>query len=117
MGDQTLFASTREVQAMWKFTDPITNGWANNLVPLETYLPDSNDLGDIAAKIGTYSEANEIKQKSIGVFGLGKMGAGIAVHFAEKGWNVIGYNRTESVTKALELEGIKGRYIRCLRKP
>ncbi|HRN70761.1 MAG TPA: NAD(P)-binding domain-containing protein, partial [Candidatus Woesebacteria bacterium] len=31
--------------------------------------------------------------KEIGVIGLGKMGSGIALQLAEKGWRVIGYNR------------------------
>jgi glucose-6-phosphate 1-dehydrogenase len=36
-GDQTLFVSNDEVKAMWKFIDPIINGWKDNLVPLEFY--------------------------------------------------------------------------------
>lgn len=38
-GDQTLFVSTNEVMAMWRFIDPIISEWENNTVPLETYEP------------------------------------------------------------------------------
>jgi glucose-6-phosphate 1-dehydrogenase len=38
-GDQTLFVSTEEVRAMWKFIDPIIKGWHKNIVPLTTYKP------------------------------------------------------------------------------
>ncbi len=40
-GDQTLFISSREVVAMWKFTDAITEAWQKNLVPLQTYKPNN----------------------------------------------------------------------------
>ncbi|MBI2552545.1 glucose-6-phosphate dehydrogenase [Candidatus Uhrbacteria bacterium] len=36
-GDQTLFVSTGEVQAMWRFIDPIVRAWQKNLVPLAYY--------------------------------------------------------------------------------
>ncbi|MFZ2593944.1 MAG: hypothetical protein WAX38_04205 [Minisyncoccia bacterium] len=34
--------SEREVEAMWKFTDPYIEGWLRNVVPLLTYAPESN---------------------------------------------------------------------------
>lgn len=40
-GNQLLFVSTKEIGAMWKFTDPIEKYWEKNLVYLETYEPDS----------------------------------------------------------------------------
>ncbi|MBX4191212.1 MAG: glucose-6-phosphate dehydrogenase [Candidatus Doudnabacteria bacterium] len=43
LGDQTLFVSTSEVKAMWAFTDPITNAWEKNLVPLKHYKPDTEE--------------------------------------------------------------------------
>ena len=43
-GDQTLFVSTEEVQAMWRFTDPIVDAWRRGSVPLATYEPDTNDI-------------------------------------------------------------------------
>ncbi len=72
-GDQTLFVSTKEVKAMWKVIDPIIESWQKNIIPLEKYKP---------------------KNGAIGIIGLGKMGIGISKRLAEKGWTVIGYNRT-----------------------
>ncbi len=42
-GDQTLFVSTDEVKAMWKFTDAISNAWHNGIVPMETYKADTDE--------------------------------------------------------------------------
>jgi glucose-6-phosphate 1-dehydrogenase len=36
-GNQLLFVNTEEVQAMWRFTDPIVSAWENDAVKLETY--------------------------------------------------------------------------------
>lgn len=36
-GDQTLFISTEEVRAMWRFVDPIIRAWQENKVPLEIH--------------------------------------------------------------------------------
>lgn len=36
-GNQLLFVSTDEVQAMWKFIDPIISGWEKGVVPLIKY--------------------------------------------------------------------------------
>ncbi|MCA9380984.1 decarboxylating 6-phosphogluconate dehydrogenase [Candidatus Dojkabacteria bacterium] len=49
-------------------------------------------------------------KKQIGIIGLGKMGANIARNFKNKGWEVVAYNRTASVTKEIEKEGIIGAY-------
>lgn len=43
-GDQTLFVSTPEVRAMWKFIDPIVSAWQANATPLLTYEPDTQDF-------------------------------------------------------------------------
>lgn len=37
VGDQTLFVSTDEVRAMWRFIDPIVQAWEKNQVVLQTY--------------------------------------------------------------------------------
>lgn len=38
-GNQILFVSTDEVQAMWRFTDPIVKAWQKDWVPLKSYVP------------------------------------------------------------------------------
>lgn len=42
-GDQTLFVNTKELEAMWKFIDPIIDAWSKNEVPLNDYTPDTNE--------------------------------------------------------------------------
>jgi glucose-6-phosphate 1-dehydrogenase len=42
-GDQTLFVSTEEVRAMWKFVDPFVSLWTKGYVPLKTYQSGTDD--------------------------------------------------------------------------
>ena len=110
LGDQTLFASTQEIAAMWKFTDPIVEAWNKNVVPLVRYAPDRVEISEKAKYIQQDDNLGVTQNKNVGIIGLGKMGSGIALQLVEKGWNVYGYNRTESVTKDLEQSGLKGKY-------
>ncbi len=110
LGDQTLFASTQEIAAMWKFTDPIVAAWNKNAVPLVRYVPDKAEISKKAKYIEQDDNLGVTQNKNVGIIGLGKMGSGIALQLVEKGWNVYGYNRTESVTKDLEQSGLKGKY-------
>src|SRR6202044_2868571 len=48
-GDQTLFVSSEEIRAMWRFIDPFIAAWQKKLVPLERYKPDSNAIAAEAA--------------------------------------------------------------------
>ena len=50
-GDQSLFISTEEIRAMWRFTDPILAAWSAGIVPLATYAPDSPEVLEKAAAI------------------------------------------------------------------
>lgn len=47
-------------------------------------------------------------KKQVGMVGLGKMGANAARQLIDKGWNVVGWNRTQSVTDKLVEEGMVG---------
>lgn len=38
-GDRHRFVSIEEVEALWRFTDPIENEWRRNAVPLASYKP------------------------------------------------------------------------------
>jgi glucose-6-phosphate 1-dehydrogenase len=51
-GDQTLFISTEEIRAMWRYVDPILHAWEKNLVPLVPYRVDSKDILEQASFIG-----------------------------------------------------------------
>lgn len=46
-GDQTLFVSTAEVNAMWRFVDRVAEGWEAGLVPLDSYPPDTDPKPEI----------------------------------------------------------------------
>ncbi|MEK7507960.1 MAG: phosphogluconate dehydrogenase (NAD(+)-dependent, decarboxylating) [Patescibacteria group bacterium] len=111
-GNQTLFLRTEEVEAMWRFTEPITSAWEKNLVPLETYKPDSDAVCVRAAHIGANSGMRGVSgfPKEIGIIGLGKMGANVARNLREKGWRVVAYNRTPLKTEEIKKEGIDGAY-------
>lgn len=54
---------------------------------------------------------NKPLEKEIGIIGLGKMGQGIALQLAEKGWRVIAYNRTSEKTKEIAaMENVTATY-------
>ena len=42
--DQTLFVSTEEIMASWKFIDSVMRGWEENDVPLLVYPQQSSSL-------------------------------------------------------------------------
>ncbi|MBI3981036.1 glucose-6-phosphate dehydrogenase [Candidatus Microgenomates bacterium] len=109
-GDQTLFASSDEVQSMWKFIDPIIRVWQNNEVPLKTYPPDTSFAHEDSRYIKDGPFFNPSFKKEVGILGLGKMGANIARRLVEKQWKVVGYNRSPEKTHALEGEQIIGSY-------
>ena len=101
-GDQTLFVSTREVDAGWRFIDPIVDSWKSGLVPLESYKPDTDDVVERAE----VALGDSGRRGSVGVAGLGKMGAGLARNLIDHGWRVAGWNRHGDVALAMEPEGL-----------
>lgn len=101
-GDQTLFVSTREVDAGWRFIDRVVDGWRGGLVPLDTYAPDSAQVVSRADEF----LAQRTDRGAVGVAGLGKMGAGLARNLMDSGWRVVGWNRTASIAAAMESEGL-----------
>jgi glucose-6-phosphate 1-dehydrogenase len=113
-GDQTLFVSSREVAAMWRFVDPIIKGWAKGLVPLRRYAPDSEAIVAEAnllidpPKSAAEVSAHGMIRKEIGIFGLGKMGANVARQLHEKGWRVVASNRSPGPVEMIQKEGIQG---------
>ena len=101
-GDQTLFVSTREIDAGWRFIDPIAEGWQSGLVPLESYAPDTDEIVDRAGA----ALAGGTSRGSVGVAGLGKMGAGLARNLLDHGWRVVGWNRHTEVAAEMAAEGL-----------
>jgi glucose-6-phosphate 1-dehydrogenase len=43
-GNQLLFLSTPEIQASWRYIDPIIHAWEKGAVPLLEYQPDSRQI-------------------------------------------------------------------------
>jgi len=111
LGDQTLFVSTPEVGPMWQWTDAIVDGWKKNLSPLKTYMPGTDAIAaeELPGKLH-HATSRRMFKKEIGIVGLGKMGEGIALQLIDRGWRVYGYNRTRSVTEALERQGMHGMF-------
>ena len=101
-GDQTAFVSTDEVRAMWTFIDPVIDAWRDGVTSLETYAPDTLEpvkrAGERLGKRGV--------KPQIGVLGLGKMGAGIALNLVNHGWEVVGWNRHAEVAHAMAGDGL-----------
>lgn len=108
-GNQLLFVSTDEVRAMWRFVDPIIAGWNKNVVPLHSYKPSSNEPIK-KSQIIEYQQSISSMRKTVGVLGLGKMGSGVALQLMEKGWNVVGFNRTAEVTEKHQEKGLIGSF-------
>lgn len=104
-GDQTLFASNDEVEALWKFANPVLEGWERGLVPLESYEPGTTPTGSLLSR-GEQISPESHEHKEIGLVGLGKMGANLARRMAEKEWRVAGYNISPEPTRTLEGEKV-----------
>lgn len=110
-GNQILFLSTDEVKSMWKYIDPIARAWEKNIVPLEKYIADSDDMIKqlkirYEASATEETRAEHLKQKEIGVIGLGKMGGNVARNLLGKKWRVVGWNRTYSVSEGIKKDGM-----------
>lgn len=110
-GDQTRFISSDEVDASWKFIDPIMDGWKREIIPLASYTPDTIPTSNILnVPMDTAHDEDKRSKGEIGIIGLGKMGTNLARRLHSKKWRVVGFNRTPDATKELESEGLTGAY-------
>lgn len=106
-GDQTLFVSTEEITRMWAAIDPIVQEWKKGSVPLAVYRPDEAAIVEQAkAALASRGSAGQPSngQREIGLVGLGKMGGNAAIRLGERGWRVVGYNRSPDDTDRLAAE-------------
>ncbi len=103
-GDQTLFISTAEITAEWRFVEAIMQAWQKNKTELLTYK--------IGAKNDFVLPVDNLKplNKEIGIIGLGKMGNNFAWQLIEKGWRVVGYNRSPEKTQEMIKHGMVGSF-------
>ncbi|TSC77316.1 MAG: glucose-6-phosphate 1-dehydrogenase [Parcubacteria group bacterium Gr01-1014_31] len=102
-GDQTLFVSTGEIMASWRFTDPITRTWMAGNPALINYRPGGASLRERLLPVD-----EQPAKRELGIIGLGKMGQGIALRLQEKGWQVTAYNRTVEKLAAVTTAGVRG---------
>lgn len=110
-GERTQFISPEEVEAAWKFADPIVSAWNSGIVPLAEYEPGATPVTELLQNASNIAgEENKTAITDIGIVGLGKMGANIARRLIEKNWSVVGFNKTSNETKDLEQEGLRGAY-------
>lgn len=105
-GDQTLFVSTEEIREMWRGVDPVIETWQTGKVPLPTYQPDTNEAVHLGAAARAAPDRVSLARRPVGMVGLGKMGAGLVRQLLEKGWPVVGYNRTSEAIDRLAQEGM-----------
>ena len=108
-GDQTLFVSSGEVAAMWRFADPILEAWKKGAVPLRRYAPDHGAIAaEAEAQAGSAARAAvPAMPRAIGLYGLGKMGANVARQLREKGWRVVVANRSPDPAAAMAADGFE----------
>lgn len=99
-GDQTLFVSTDEILASWRFIDPIVRAWQGDAVPLLTY-----PLGSSRDVVVDQVPASVLPLKQVGYVGLGKMGAAMVARLLEHGWRVVATDSDEAARGAVEAEG------------
>jgi len=105
-GDQTLFVSTEEITASWRFIDPILNAWKRAHTGLIPYPAGSSAITMHAVNTADQKKKAPTLKKEIGIAGLGKMGSNMAKHLAEQGWRVVGFNRSPQAVEALKPNGI-----------
>jgi len=105
-GQQRWFMTKQEVLLQWEIVDPIIKAWQERQVHLHTYQPETQEIIRVADDFFLTNEKNF--KKEIAIMGLGRMGGGLAQNLLEKGWKVVGHNRTWEVTKKLESVGLIG---------
>jgi len=107
IGNQAQFVSNAEIDAMWRFVDPILDAWRRNSVPLASYPKGSKPepIFLISAP-----DTDEKRRGSLGIIGLGKMGGSLARRLMEVGWHVVGFNAHREITDALVAEGLDGAF-------
>lgn len=103
-GNQLLFVDSQEIEAMWKYIDPIVKAWDENSVPLFKYLPGDKQISQTASE--ALQSKGKTYKKEVGIVGLGKMGGSLARQLLTKDYKVVGFNRSEEKTKELVKFGL-----------
>ncbi|MEX0917347.1 MAG: glucose-6-phosphate dehydrogenase [Candidatus Paceibacterota bacterium] len=102
-GERRLFVGSREVEALWHFTDPVVRGWQENLAPLHQYAPGTTLEPTFLARASEPEVKTRKEKGTIGMVGLGRMGFHMALHLHEEGYEVYGADPSEEArTRAKE---------------
>ncbi len=95
-GDQTLFVSTEEILASWKFIDPIISSWKKGKAPLLSYKIHSQTI------LKEEIVKEESLEKRLGFIGLGKMGRNMVARLSEHGWRLLVFDENAKAVKETE---------------
>jgi len=109
-GEQTSFVSPNEVEAAWKFTDPIEKAWRKNRAPLAAYDAGTTPSPSFLQHPSDVGKKQQLPAGTIGIVGLGKMGGNLARRLRAKRWSVVGFNKSPDATKKLEKDGVVSAY-------
>jgi len=109
-GEQTSFVSPNEVEAAWKFTDPIEKAWRKNSVPLAAYDTGTTPSPSFLQHLSDSGKERQLPAETIGIVGLGKMGGNLARRLSAKRWSIVGFNKSPDATKKLEKDGVVSVY-------
>ena len=106
-GKQSDFIGREEIEALWRFTDPVVNAWSQNLVPLQTYEPGEKPVPELLGYAPKTRHEVAKTVGEIGIVGLGKMGANLALQLRENHWQVSGYNKSTPKNKELKASKVE----------
>ena len=122
VGDQTLFTSTDEVGAMWKYIDPIIRAWQKNKVPLKNYPADSNKISEGLSPEKILAKPAGVLKREIGFVGLGKMGQGLILKLKDLGWKITAFDLDPEKRREVQAQGVQAvdalhDFVKVLHKP
>lgn len=94
VGDQTLFVSSEEALASWRFISPIIERWHQEAGDASSSQPELTmyQPGSQPEEFLTHVDHTPAARKQIGIVGLGKMGSNIARRLQERQWQVTGFD-------------------------
>ena len=99
-GDQTLFLSTKEVEAMWRFIDPIVRSWQKGSVELKYYNPGTLSITEEANRVINPALEKQKQAREIGLIGLGKMGLNLALRLQSFGWRAVVFDSSSAARES-----------------
>lgn len=112
VGDQTLFVSSEEALASWRFISPIVAAWQRGESKLVKYKKGADPVSLLDK-----AKPKPAVSKTIGVVGLGKMGRNIAWRLQERQWQVVGLDPDATDKLGISLVSSAVDLVRQLAQP